>query len=65
MEPTDEQLARFACVALTGSRPTPSDVGLELRMFALAPSIRDVWLARHRQMQEAVWALADGSEGPA
>lgn len=52
-QPTDEQLACFAVVRIYGYLNRTA-IRLALRMFEISPIVREQWLRRHRETQEAL-----------
>jgi hypothetical protein len=57
--PSDEQLARFVTVMVHGPGYSPTTLELTRTMLEL-PELRQGWIDKHREMQEAAWAL-DGT----
>lgn len=56
--PTDEQLERFVCAMLMGqARRSCSEVDAAwgARMAVRNPVLKEEWLRRHRELQEAAW----------
>lgn len=54
--PTDEQLVNFVSVSALGYIAKGMERELVIDLLS-RPAARDIWLARHREMQEAAWAI--------
>lgn len=56
-EPSDEQLARFACVSAFGVVGNMESTALAL--IQSSPEVKAGWMERHKAMQAAADALAE------
>ena len=54
--PDDDQLVNFVSVSTLGYIAKGTEREL-VKDFLTSPTARDIWLGRHRQMQEAAWAM--------